>query len=178
MLYLDIKNAFNAIDLRAMLEVPRACGHPEQDVVQVDGIPFTRIPRTDAEKIESMLRDLHSMVPAIRSLYISKNMQRRLANGELKLFGSVKNKADEAGTLLLLNARQSFVPADPSVPWSKYLGERTYASGAEKGVIIRFLEERSNGPFPIPKLYLIGVDTEKPTPSSKGNRLSFLSFFC
>ena len=32
MLYLDIKNAFNAINHRAMLEVLRACGYPEQDV--------------------------------------------------------------------------------------------------------------------------------------------------
>jgi hypothetical protein len=32
MLYLDIKNAFNAINHRAMLAVLRACGYPEQDV--------------------------------------------------------------------------------------------------------------------------------------------------
>ena len=31
-LYLDIKNAFNAINHRAMLAVLRACGYPEQDV--------------------------------------------------------------------------------------------------------------------------------------------------
>ncbi len=126
-----------------------------------------------------MLQDLHSMVPAIRSLYIEKNMHGRLVNGQLRLFGSVENKADESGAVVLLNCRQSFVPADPSVPWSKYLGERTYASSVKRDVIIRFLEERTNGPFSIPKLYIIEVDTEekkKPPPSSKGNCF-VLSFF-
>jgi hypothetical protein len=95
-------------------------------------------------------------------------MHRRLINGPIRVFCPVKNRADEIGDILLLNSRQSFVPSDPSAPWSKYLGERTYlaeekimGSTIKSTTIVRFLEERSNCPFPIPKLYIIEV---------KGNR--------
>jgi hypothetical protein len=107
-----------------------------------------------------MLRDLLSMAPAIRAMYIENKMHKRLINGSIRVFCPEKNRADEYGDVLLLNSRQSFVPSDPSAPWCKYLGERTFQA-EEKGIksttIVRFLEERSNCPFYIPKLYIIEV---------------------
>jgi hypothetical protein len=123
-----------------------------------------RIPRADVEEIEKILRDLLSMAPALREMYIKKKMHRRLVNGSIRVFGPESNKADESGSILLLNSRQSFVPANPTAPWSKYLGERTYSTEetvtrrtVNSTTIVRFLEERSNCPFRIPKLYIIEV---------------------
>jgi hypothetical protein len=104
------------------------------------------------------------MAPTLRAMYIEKRMHRRLVNGSIRVFCPEKNKADEIGAMLLLNSRQSYVPADPSAPWCKYLGERTYSTEEKvmgkpmkSTTIVRFLEERSNCPFRIPKLYIIEV---------------------
>jgi hypothetical protein len=130
---------------------------------------LSRIPREEAETIEKMLRDLLSMVLAIRATYIENKMHRRLINGAIRVFCPVKNRADEIGDILLLNSRQSFEPSDPSAQWNKYLGERTYhveekqfmGATMKQTTIVRLLEERSNCPFPIPKLYIIDVDGKR-----------------